>query len=230
MSKYKNSRVRGLPGELPDDEQLLWQGSPDWREFAVRVFHTRFVAGYFTILCLWSVFATLWEGGPLPVALFSAVWSLAGGALALGVLYALAWLIARTTVYTLTNKRIAMRYGVALPMTINIPLRCIESADLRVYARGTGDIPFQLKGPDRFAYFHLWPNARPMRYSTAEPMIRAIPDVENAAQIIARALVAVQQAEEIKQNAPALKKAPTGSKARKTREPQPAEQPLQAAE
>jgi hypothetical protein len=231
MSKYQNNQVRGLPGELPEGERVLWQGSPDWREFAVRVFHTRFVAGYFAILCAWSIFATLWEGGTLAAALSSSVWSLVGGALALGVLYGLAWLIARTTIYTLTNKRIAMRYGVALPMTINIPLRCIDSAGLRVYPRRTGDIPFALKGPDRFAYLHLWPNARPMRYSKAEPMIRAIPDVEDVAQIIARALVAVQQAEAAKETAPAVKQVPSGAKPRKTRKPQPAAaQPLPAAE
>ncbi|RIA56724.1 photosynthetic complex putative assembly protein PuhB [Dichotomicrobium thermohalophilum] len=231
MSKYQNNRVRGLPGELPEGERVLWQGSPDWREFAVRVFHTRFVAGYFGLLFAWTVFASFWEGGTLASGLSSGVWSLVGGALALAVLYGLAWLFARTTIYTLTNKRIAMHYGVALPMTINIPLRCVDSAGLRVYPRGTGDIPFALKGPDRFAYLHLWPNARPWRYAKAEPMMRAIPDVEDGAQIIARALVAAQQAEEAKETAPALKQVRTGAKARKTRKPQPAAaQPLPAAE
>lgn len=231
MSNYQNKRVRGLPGDLPEGEQVLWQGSPDWREFAVRVFHTRFVAGYFAILCTWSIFATLWEGGTLAAALSSAVWSMVGGALALGLLYYLAWLIARTTIYTLTNKRIAMHYGVALPMTINIPLRCIDSAGLRVYPRGTGDIPLVLKGPDRFAYFHLWPNARPMRYAKAEPMIRAVADVEDAAQIIARALVAVQHTEVVKETAPAVKQVRTGAKARKASAHQrESAQPLRAAE
>jgi len=231
MSKYQNNHVRGLPGELPKGERVLWQGSPDWREFAVRVFHTRFVAGYFAILIVWSVFSTLWEGGTVAAALTGAVWPAIGGALALGVLAGLAWLLARTTIYTLTNKRIAMRYGVALPMTINIPLRCVDSAGLRTYPKGTGDIPLALNGPDRFAYLHLWPNARPMQYSKAEPMIRAIPNVADAAQMIAHALVAAQQAEEAKETAPAVKQVRTGAKVRKPREPRPAAaQPLPAAE
>jgi len=231
MSKYQNNHVRGLPGELPKGERVLWQGSPDWREFAVRVFHVRFVAGYFAILVAWSMFSTLWEGGTVAAAVTGALWPAVGGALALGVLAGLAWLLARTTIYTLTNKRIAMRYGVALPMTINIPLRCVDSAGLRVYPRSTGDIPFQLKGPDRFAYLHLWPNARPMQYSKAEPMIRAIPDVEEAAQIIAHALVSVQQAEEAKEAAPAVKQVRSGAKTRKRRKTDtPAAEPLPAAE
>lgn len=230
MSKYQNNTVRGLPGELPPGERVLWQGSPNWRAFAVRVFHTRFVAGYFAILIAWSIFSTLWEGGTVAAAAHAAGLLTLGGGLALGILGALAWLFARSTVYTLTNKRVAMRYGVALPMTINIPLRCVDSAGLRVYPNGTGDIPFQLKGPDRFAYLHLWPNARPWRYSKAEPMIRAIPNVEEAAQVIARALLAVHEAEEAKTSAPALKEVRTGVKASKRDKAKPAARPLAAAE
>jgi len=231
MSKYHDNRVRGLPGELPDGERVLWQGSPNWREFAVRVFHTRFVAGYFAVLIGWSIFSTLWDGGTASAAATSAGWLMLGGALALSFLGVLAWLFARTTIYTLTNKRVAMRFGVALPMTINIPLRCIESAGLRVYPNGRGDIPFQLKGPDRFAYLHLWPNARPWRYAKAEPMIRAIPDVENAASIVARALIETHETEQAQQPAPAVKQVRTGIKAKKTRKPKTAtERPLAAAE
>ncbi len=195
MSSPLNKTVAGVPGALPKGEHVLWQGSPNWRAFAVRVFHTRFVAGYFALLIAWSAFSTLWEGGTMATVATSAAWLGLGGALALGVLGALAWLIARTTVYTLTNKRLAMRYGVALPMTINIPLHCIQTAGLREYPNGTGDIPFELKGPDKFAYLHLWPNVRPMRFKKPEPMIRATPDAKAAAQIIADALVNVHAAE-----------------------------------
>lgn len=195
MSSPLNKTVAGLPGALPKGEHVLWQGSPNWRAFAVRVFHTRFVAGYFALLIVWSAFSTLWEGGTMAAVATSAAWLSLGGALALAVLGVLALLIARTTVYTLTNKRLAMRYGVALPMTINIPLRCIQAAGLREYPNGTGDIPFELKGPDKFAYLHLWPNVRPMRFKKPEPMVRAIPEARRAAQIIADALIEVHAAE-----------------------------------
>jgi hypothetical protein len=195
MSNIRHKTIAGLPEALPRGEQVLWQGSPDWRAFAVRVFHTRFVAGYFAILIAWSMFSILWEGGAVASVATSAAWLSLAGALGLGLLGALAWLIARTTVYTLTNKRVAMRFGVALPMTVNIPLRCVESAGLRVYPNGTGDIPLKLAGTDRFAYLHLWPNVRPMRFNKAEPMIRAIPEAQSAAQLIANALVEVHGSE-----------------------------------
>ncbi len=235
MTHIRSNTIPGLPAALPSGEHVLWQGSPDWRAFAVRVFHTRFVAGYFGVLIAWSVFATLWEGGTMAAATTGAAWLTVGGALALGVLGGLAWLFSRTTVYTLTNRRIAMRFGVALPMTINIPLACVDTAGLRVYPNGTGDIPFQLKGPDRFAYFHLWPNARPWRYSKAEPMIRAVPDVRAVAEAVARALLAVHEADAARAGAQSAdqqtKPLRTGAKAAKAgRARRSAARPLAAAE
>ena len=37
----------GLPEALPEGEHILWQGAPDWKVLARRVFHTRKVAVYF---------------------------------------------------------------------------------------------------------------------------------------------------------------------------------------
>ena len=56
-----------------------------------------------------------------------------------------------------------IQFGVALPMTLNIPFRVIGAAALRAYADGTGDIPVALTGGDRIAYLLLWPHARPWR-------------------------------------------------------------------
>ncbi len=231
MSNIRDKTIAGLPEALPRGERVLWQGSPDWRAFAVRVFHTRFVAGYFALLIAWSVFSTLWEGGTVGSAATSAAWLSLAGALGLGVLAVLAWLIARTTVYTLTNKRVAMRFGVALPMTINIPLRCVGSAGLRVYPNGTGDIPLQLAGTDRLAYLHLWPNVRPMRFNKAEPMIRAIPEVQTAAQLIANALVEVHGREAQQEAGSSTEQVRHGSEAKAQRRTGHAgARPLAAAE
>ncbi len=39
--------IRGLPEMPPEGERILWQGSPDWRALAWRVFHIREVTFYF---------------------------------------------------------------------------------------------------------------------------------------------------------------------------------------
>ncbi len=69
-----------------------------------------------------------------------------------------------------------MRIGIVLTLTLNLPFRVIESAGLRTYADGTGDIPLSLAGKEKIAIIHLWPHARPWRFARPEPMLRAIPD------------------------------------------------------
>jgi hypothetical protein len=40
----------GLPEKLPKGESILWQGSPDFKAVALRVFHMRALVIYFGIL------------------------------------------------------------------------------------------------------------------------------------------------------------------------------------
>ena len=96
----------------------------------------------------------------------------------LGTLWLLAYLTARTTVYTITNKRVVMRLGIVLTVSFNLPLKQVASADVRVLQKGFGDITLALQGSDRIAWVHLWPSVRPWRISKPEPTLRAIPDVQ----------------------------------------------------
>jgi hypothetical protein len=94
----------------------------------------------------------------------------------------LASLTARTTVYTITNKRVVMRLGIVLTVSFNLPLKQVASADVRVLPKGFGDITLALKGSDRIGWVHLWPSVRPWRITKPEPTLRAIPDVELVAE------------------------------------------------
>ena len=89
---------------------------------------------------------------------------------------------------SITNKRVVMRYGVALPMALNIPFKRIASASIARHARETADIPLVLSGPDRISYLHLWPHVRPWRVTRPEPMLSAVPDGARVAEILGRAL------------------------------------------
>ena len=46
--------------------------------------------------------------------------------------------------YTITSKRVLFQFGVALPMTMNIPFGKIANAALKTYRDGSGDIPLHL--------------------------------------------------------------------------------------
>jgi hypothetical protein len=155
---------------------------------AQSVFHIRAVAVYFAMLMLWRS-SVHWHQGV--AASVTAVLSLLPIALiGLGLLALLAWLSARTSVYTITNRRVVLRIGVALPTAINIPFKVIGGAKLGLHSNGAGDIPLALIGAERMAYSNLWPHVRPWRFANPEPMLRSIPDAQRVAQVLSNALVA----------------------------------------
>ena len=176
---------RGLPEPLPPGERILWQGAPSVAGAAMRIFHARLVAAWFALASLLGAGAAA-EGS----AAFAVVVTLLAGAVALGLLMLFAWLVHRTTVYTITDRRIVMRVGIALPITLNLPFAMTEGAGLRLFSDGSGDIPVQLRKGERVAYLHLWPHARPWRVSQPEPMLRSVPEAEKVASLLARALTA----------------------------------------
>lgn len=180
----------GLPEPLPRGERLLWQGSPDWRVMAREAMHLRMLSVYFAVLLAARAVNVLANGGSAVDAGLAVLWPLPLAAVALGLLALLAWLVCRTSVYTVTDRRVVMRVGVVLSITFNLPYSQIESAGLRTNADGTGDITLVLAYTDRIAYVHLWPHARPWHLKRTEPMLRALPQVQGVAQILSNALAA----------------------------------------
>lgn len=172
--------VRGLPGRLPPGETILWQGAPDWKRLALTAYHVRGVAFYFALLLAWGLLS---GAGLLGIGL-----TLAAGLAAVGVLALLAWASARTTIYTITNRRVVLRIGVALSTCVNVPLKIVGNAGVKLHADGSADIPLQLTGRERMGWMLLWPYARPWRIGSPEPMLRAVPDGERVAALLARAL------------------------------------------
>jgi len=180
--------VRGLPALLPAGETLLWQGAPDWKSLAVRAYHIRKVAVYFALLILWRLAVGFRADHDWSAMGVSCVLLVTAGGLAIGVLALLAYLNARSTVYSITNRRVLMRHGVAVPLTMNLPFKFINGASLKSFLNGTGDISLALPKKERIGYLISWPHLRPGRYAYPEPTLRAIADADVAADILGRAL------------------------------------------
>lgn len=181
-TEYEHEPIRGLPGDLPPGEQILWQGAPDWRVFARSALRTRWIGFYFALIA-----AIAAVGGSLGGMLAAFV----SAAAVLGLLSLFAVMVARTTVYTITSHRVVLRVGVALNKCINLPLATLASADMRDQGAGFGDIVLVPGVPHGLGYAVLWPHARPWRLARPEPMLRAIPEAEKVAQILARACAAI---------------------------------------
>lgn len=186
MSEHDFEPVHGLPETLPEGETVLWQGAPDWRALAQRAFHGRSVAIYFALLAVWAGVSASSGGAP---AALQAVLSVAiAAALVLGLICGLAALNARTTVYTITSKRVVLRFGVALTKAINIPFSIVDGVALKAFKDGTGDIALTLAAPSKIAYLLLWPHARPWALVNPQPALRAVPDAAVAAEALTDAL------------------------------------------
>ncbi len=188
--------IPGLPESLPRGEWLLWQGAPDWRSLARRALHVPLVVLYCGLLLGWVGYAAYTNGASVGAAFGAAIEVAPLALVAIGLLTLMAWLQARTTVYSITNRRVVMRCGVALPVTFNLPFSAIETAALRSYRDGTGDIPLALRGDNRIAYFQLWPHARPWRLKQPQPMLRCVRDAPRIADLLGGALAAAAAAAE----------------------------------
>jgi hypothetical protein len=188
MSEHDFEPIRGLPGRLPDGERILWQGAPDWRILACQAFHIRAVGAYFAAMLVWRTGAALSHGEDLAVALRTVLLVAPVALAGLGILAFLAWLNSRTTVYTITNRRVVMRFGAALPKAINLPFTIVDGAALKSLSGRAGDLALTLKAPNKIAFLQLWPHARPWRVASPQPTLRALADAHAPAGILAGAM------------------------------------------
>jgi hypothetical protein len=178
--------IRGLPEVPPEGEHILWQGAPDPWTLALQALNMGWVAGYFALLAGWRGLAIgLDQGWALGAK--ATVPYLGMGAVACAILGLIALTLARTTVYTLTNRRVAMRIGAALTVTLNIPFTCLAAADLSLNRNGTGTIALDVGNEIQLSYVVCWPHVRPWRMTHTQPALRCIPDAERVAALMADA-------------------------------------------
>ena len=186
MREYEYEPLTGLPEQLPDGEEIVWQGVPRWTALANRVFQVRTLALYFTLLVVVQVIYKLMDGASVQHMFAGMAWQLSLAAVSLGLLAGAAWLYARSTVYTLTNRRLVLRSGVATPMMVNLPLEKVESAGLRLCSDGTGDVLFTPTSDAKLYYMLLWPHVRLLGLRCVQPLFRGIPDPQNVARLLAK--------------------------------------------
>lgn len=177
----------GLPERLPEQERIVWQGSPSAKALFQRVFHARGLVVYFSLLMGLRVVLAYQPEQGWAAALQEASWMIPVAGLAVMVFGLIAWLMAKTTVYTITTRRVVMRIGIVLNVTFNLPFKRIASADLRLGSGGVGDIALTLVPEDKIAFLHLWPHAKPLTMAKPVPMMRCLPAAEQVGRLLNQA-------------------------------------------
>ena len=146
------ARVRGRarPARAAAARRARCSGraAPDWRVLARRAFHVRKLAVYFgALLVLRVVFAAGRRRQRWPRRLRVDAGAAGAGCARPGAGGADGLAVGRTTVYTLTDRRVVMRIGIVLTLTFNLPLQRIAAAGLRRTRGGSGDIALDAAGP-----------------------------------------------------------------------------------
>lgn len=191
----------GLPERPPLGEDILWQGKPAAYALARDAYGLHWIAGYFAVIILWRAATGYADGGPAMAAAMGLPYVMLG-LLGLAVVYGLAWIQARTTIYTLTSARVVLRIGAALPVTFNLPFKQVGAANLDLRRDGTGTIALQTLGSTRISYLIAWPHVRPWRMSKTEPALRSIPDARRVAGLLAEAAEARVSMPQVTRTAP----------------------------
>ncbi|MCM2562053.1 photosynthetic complex putative assembly protein PuhB [Lutimaribacter sp. EGI FJ00015] len=177
--------VKGLPERPPEGEQVLWQGRPDWWALSKDALNVWWIMGYFGVLAAWR-FVSLIDQRPLMETVALSVPFLIAGLIVCSLLVIVGYVQARTTVYTVTNRRVAMRIGAALTVTLNLPYNQLINASVQMRRRGVGTIAFEVPEDVKLGYLTCWPHVRPWRVP-AQPALRCIPDAERIAAMISDA-------------------------------------------
>lgn len=187
--------IKGVPHALPAGERLLWEGAPSAGAVARHVFRVRLFAAYFALmLALWATSASARAADGY---VSSFIIRLALGLIVLGVIFGLSQAVARTTWYAITDRRVVLRIGIVLPMSINIPFALLLSADVIQFRDGTGQLALKLAKEHRIAYIALWPHCRAFTFTTPSPLLRGLADPKQVGAILAQALAAASGAESV---------------------------------
>lgn len=183
---FDQEPINGLPELPPEGEVILWQGRPDWWALTKESLNLYWVIGYFAFLFAWRFIVMIDQytlaqsfSGSFPFVIL--------GAIACGLLIITAYVQARATVYTITNRRVAMRIGAALTVTLNLPYTQIANATLDLRKNGTGTIALDLIGDNKLSYLVCWPHVRPWVMRQTQPALRCIPDAANIAEMLSDA-------------------------------------------
>ena len=183
---FDQEPINGLPELPPEGEVILWQGRPDWWALTKESLNLYWVIGYFLFLFAWR-FIVLSDQVTLAQAFSGSFPFIILGAIVCALLMITAYTQARATVYTITNRRVAMRIGAALTVTLNLPYTQIANATLDLRKAGTGTIALDLMGDTRLSYLVCWPHVRPWVMRRTQPALRCIPDAANVAAMLSDA-------------------------------------------
>ena len=175
-----------LSENLPNGEQLIWQGHPERRALATRAMYLKYIAFYLVVLIAARTGYLIMDDEPVATWSGMLAWQVLASAFVMLLIVGLATVYSRTTRYSLTNERLIIKTGAAITIHINLPLQQITAADLREYSDGTGDITLQVSRAEKLYWLLLWPNVRSWWIRPLRPVLRGLRDAQAVAHLLVK--------------------------------------------
>lgn len=180
--------LRSVGFSLEPGERILWQGRPEASSLRRNFLKGRWLVAYAAGLLVWKLALIVWIRGLSPQEVFDTATLVVQSLVLVGITAYFAWALARGTTYTLTDLRLVIRHGIALPGTVDIPLRALRSVAVRIHADGTGDVALSVRDGGGIGFAKLWPHARGLELSRPVPMLRGVRDAAVLGSILTRRL------------------------------------------
>ncbi|TVP73655.1 MAG: PH domain-containing protein [Gemmatimonadales bacterium] len=184
------ARPRGihLPGveePLPPGETLLWSGQPELGATARHVFHLRALLVYWAVVAAAFLAWTAVEGASVGALAADLAWLAVVAGVGTAIVYGFAFMVRKTTLYAITDRRVVMKIGITLPAVLNLPYHTLGRVDLRSFPDGSGDVVLTPATGDRVGWLFLWPHNRPWRVRDPQPALRGVANAEQVGRWIA---------------------------------------------
>ncbi len=185
----------GEVSRLPAGEHVLWSGAPDQRSLARYFLRERWVLGFVAVSATIGLVDAWQHGGVNMIPRLVGVSTLSALLLVIAVvsIRVLAWRIAVSSKYVITDKRVFFNIGMVMRADANIPYSSVDGVDLLRRSDGSADLMVSLSGTQEIPWLLLFPHMTWRGSTRGRPTFRAVKDSQLAAEAVVGALRAYQQ-------------------------------------
>ena len=179
----------GEISRLPAGERVLWTGAPDRRSLARFFLRERWMLAFVGLsFSLGAAEALQHADGAIPRLIGVAALSTIMALIAIVSIRVLAWQMAKTSQYVITDKRVFFNIGIVLRADANIPYSSIETVDLQARSDGSADLMITLTDEQEIPWLLLFPHMTWRGRRRGRPTFRAVRNPQVAADAVVAAL------------------------------------------
>jgi len=179
----------GEVSRLPEGERVLWSGAPDQKALARYFLRERWVLAFVAAsFALGATEALQHSVGAVPRLIGVATLSAVLATIAIVSIRVLAWQMAKSSKYVITNKRVYFNIGIVLRADANVPFSSVENIDLRRRSDGSADLMVTLTDEQEIPWLLLFPHMTWRGSRRGRPTFRALRDPQRAADAVVTAL------------------------------------------